>query len=820
LADIAGTSKNKTENFIGELASSSLRRRGQIPTSEVEAAINQIEQGGLNQNQAEEYANLIQKFQDRNGGQSPLSTDATAAQQKVANALTRLGEYDTLVASIYNGTSRARSISDFATQLQRIDRLPQLFTILSQLPSPDIIRGEIISKVEVVAQAECQKNEKVSRLTDYGMHANNLGRLKTDLGRLNLSGLVVRVDEALTRLDEAKEHLEAQQREQQDVTAIKQIQTNNVGLAQLLEHQTRLDGLSGSGMESVREAARGKLEQVRQKIKDLRNFSVSLPGKIDALRDAKTARSLGDEVLRKRGLYEGTADLKDLDADRERIAELEAYFTELERHANYRTREEVNGRQAQLVKLRQDFAAGGALHDSQAELVEQELEKLAAFVRQQETEAKAWLNGISSDLAAGRNLRALRNQLASSHAFLPEELQPQLTTLADQVDVALAGEAQESQRVEAIMHLPANGTVVQLRETLRKLERYENDTERVRGAADKKRGGIEAELRHLTKQVSQWQDELARVTRLKDVNRLAGSVQTAESLYQGSDLEEKVVSLISQLETVEQMIQELETPFAATSFTAIEHRRQHLNNQRLLTGRLQNPVREPLESRLSKQRQVLDERVAYEEAQLAEILARLATARNTYDVQRLDARLSSAQTFFADSERAAVAAEAHQRSVTLKQYFSDLDRTESAPAGTPADLSAQQRSVEEVYNRYKEHLQDAQRSVALLQLDKISDILKRKQEEARAWLGRQQERLARAHTAGELNQLERDLQSTPTFLPEELQSEHAGMRKQVAAKLDGLQLEAIEDRFKKLDRAKRAACLQRLERIMRELEAV
>lgn len=96
--------------------------------------------------------------------------------------------------------------------------------------------------------------------------------------------------------------------------------------------------------------------------------------------------------------------------------------------------------------------------------------------------------------------------------------------------------------------------------------------------------------------------------------------------------------------------------------------------------------------------------------------------------------------------------------------------------------------------------------------------MKREQDKARAWLGKQQEKLARAHAAGELIQLERDLQSAPVFLPEELEHECADIRRQVAARLDGLQLEAIEDRFKKLDSVKRAACLQRLERVMRELE--
>lgn len=267
-------------------------------------------------------------------------------------------------------------------------------------------------------------------------------------------------------------------------------------------------------------------------------------------------------------------------------------------------------------------------------------------------------------------------------------------------------------------------------------------------------------------------------------------------------------------------MQKLQEPPPLPSAKAIEARQQMLNDQQLMAELLPPSVGDLLRSTIKKQRRELGERVAHEEKQLAEILDKLAAVQNTNDVQRLALLLSRAQNFFQQTARAATVAEALERAETFKVYFKTLNQFDVGSITTPADVSAKKQGISDVFTRYQANLYDTQRDVMQKQLEHVEKVLRLKQDEARTWFNKRQEKLVGAATAGELNQLERELQSPPAFLPDELQQERIEMHRQIAAKLDGLELEAIEDRFKQLDSAKRVKCLQRLQAVMRELEAV
>ena len=108
-----------------------------------------------------------------------------------------------------------------------------------------------------------------------------------------------------------------------------------------------------------------------------------------------------------------------------------------------------------------------------------------------------------------------------------------------------------------------------------------------------------------------------------------------------------------------------------------------------------------------------------------------------------------------------------------------------------------------------------------MQLDRIENVLKSKQKAARRGLLNTRRHSPDAATAADLNRLERaNCRTSPPSLPDELRPAHTEVQEQVAAKLGGLELEAIEDRFKRLGSAEREACLERLQALMRELEAV
>ena len=825
LAELVKSGKGRADGFIDELGSSFLRRRGKVQVDVVEAAINRVERGGLDRTQADKDASLIQNFLERHqADRSPLSNNAAAARQKVTTALTRLTEYDTLVAGIANGLERAKTTSDFAGQLKQIDRLPELFTVRSELPSPEVIRGDVLSKLQAFSQNECEKNEKLGDLTDYSMQANNLKQLKTELARLNLDALETRVTEALERLEEAKAQLKAESdakgRVQLELNVVQQLQAKDVGLAQLLENKKKLGSYESFGVESVVEAAHLKLAQVQESIDRLRAFSGPLSKRVESVKTSREARDLGEEILRKRGLYENTSDLSYLDEDRKRLRLLEDYFTQLEQPIRPKSPAEVTELISQLTSLQQKFSEDGALSATQLEQAQARSHEVVAFASGQRAEAQGWLESVVADLAAGRNLKALRNQLASPHSFLAGDLYPQLEALAEQVDVALSGEAQTSGQLEAIKQLPVRGTLVQLQENLTRLNAYKTAPHDVQTAANAKSGALTKEIARLTGQLPVWQEKLARTTQPKDVERLIGEVQRAEELYTGSELEGEVGVLLTQLETFAGVLRELATPPPTITATFIETRQRLLDAQSTLTESLPAATGDPLRGLIEKERRALAERLTQEEERLAETADKLVSAQTGRAVENLDARLKTLLTFFNGSERGAALNPVVERFVALGQYFKDLGRIEAAPNMTPADLSAQQRGVDEVCNRHKEFLGDAQRDAARVQLDRIESAFRSKREAAEGWLAGHREALSRAVTASDLNRLERKLQDVPAFLPDELRGEHAEAQRQVAAKLGGLELEVIEDRFKNLAAGQRTVCLQRLQALMRELEAV
>ena len=542
LANLSTTGRSKPDDFISKLGTGRLwRRKRSDIDKKVREAVERIEVGNLSKEQADRDHNRLRKFLDEDDGtNSRLSEDVQSAFNKVVSGLERLETYDTLATSIDKGSEKAKSVSEYATQLKQVDRLPELVTVRSELPPLETVRRVVMTRLDTFTQIECEKNEKLKNLTDYGLKVNALGGLKKELERLNLSGLATRVAQALERLEAAKNELDIRGRLQNELNMIQQLQFKNVGLAQLRENKTKLETYENFGVESVIEAAQLRLAQVKESIDKLGTFSGLLWKRIDAVKTSSEARALGEEILRKRSLYENTTDLGYLDDDRERTRRLEAYFTQFEKPIQPKSPAEVVELTTQLESLQQTFSENNTLSDAQIEHAQTRLERIQAFASSRRGEAQMWLEGITADLAAGNNLKALRNKLASPPAFLAESLQPQLAELSEQVEMALVGEAQTAGQLEAIKQLSDRGTLVQLRENLARLDDYETAQQSVQAAASAKRDVLTKKITRLTEQLSEWQEKQAKMTRPRDVDQLIGEVQRAEGTYTGSELEAKV----------------------------------------------------------------------------------------------------------------------------------------------------------------------------------------------------------------------------------------------------------------------------------------
>ena len=675
LANLSTTGRSKPDDFIEKLGTGRLWRRDRgARDKELQEAIERIEKGNLSKEQAGRDQDKLRKFLDEDdGANTRLSEDVQNAFDKVVGGLERLGAYDELATIIDKNSERAKSVSEYATQLKQVDRLPELVTVRSELPPLEAVRRVVMTRLDTFTQIECEKNEKLKDLTNYGLKVDALGRLKKELERLNLSGFVTRVVQSLERLEAAKNELDSKRRLQTELNVIQQLQFKNIGLARLLENKKPLSAYENFGVESVVEAAQLKLAQVQEAIDKLRAFSGPLSKRVEAVKTSSEARALGEEILRKRGYYEDTSDLSYLDDDLKRTRQLEAYFTQLEKPIQPKSPAEVIELTTQLESLQQTSLKDGTLSDAQLEHAQTRLEKIQAFASSQRNEAQRWLEGITADLAAGNNLKTLRNKLASPPAFLEENLHAQLAVLSEQVDTALLGEAQTSGHVEAIKQLPVRGTLAQLRENLTHLSTYETAPPSVQAAASAKRDTLVKEIARLTEQLPAWQEKQASITSSKEVHQLIGEVQRAEGLYAGSELEADVGRLLTQLETFAGVMRELHARPTVATAKAAKARQQFLENLRVQTKLLPTSVGDMLGRTIEKERQELAERTNQEEQKLAATADKLTAAQNSRTVENLDARLKALLTFFDGSERSAELNSLVERFVALGQYFKDLD---------------------------------------------------------------------------------------------------------------------------------------------------
>ncbi len=335
-------------------------------------------------------------------------------------------------------------------------------------------------------------------------------------------------------------------------------------------------------------------------------------------------------------------------------------------------------------------------------------------------------------------------------------------------------------------------------------------TERVQAAAREKLANLEQEARRLRDFMVKLPTEIDKVTSARAASDLREKVVRQQHFYEGTRDYDDLESDRENLKHLEEAFTELEKPINLVSAREIVKRQETLRAFESLGGQ----VKEKVLGKLSE----LDKARAQKEATLSERLAKLYNARNLQDVTQSETGFREFQNFFAGTEHEADIDTGLTKVATFKQFFGDLRRVEEAPHKTPADFAESKRALEAVRDSYRVHLGDAQLSALDSRLVQLDGSLGTRTDEATAWLRELQNKTASALNVGQLNDLQRRLEAPPAFLPESLYNEAEALQDEIETKLDGLALADIEYRFKGLPGDQRAACLERLQRLMRELE--
>ena len=368
-------------------------------------------------------------------------------------------------------------------------------------------------------------------------------------------------------------------------------------------------------------------------------------------------------------------------------------------------------------------------------------------------------------------------------------------------------------RIEAIRRIPERDVRLKILEA-GKTEvslHFQDGNEAVEAAAREKFANIEREAKRLRDFVVALPSEIDNVSSARTARDLSVRVARQQHSFEGTADYDDLESDLQRLRHLEEAFTELEKSVDLASAKEIAKRQETL--------RALESLGEQVQAKVAVKLNELDEQLARKNTALLEGLSKFYDARSSGDVMQGERSLGEFRAFFAGTDHEAEIDTALTKVATFRQFFGDLEGAERAPRRTLDDFAESRRALEALVGSYENQIGDAQVAAMRAQLSRLTGDLEQQVGAAEAWLRDLQSKAASALNVGQLNDLQRRLEAPPAFLPESLYNEAEALQDEIETKLDGLALADIEYRFKGLPGDQRAACLERLQRLMRELEA-
>jgi hypothetical protein len=553
-----GKGRLKPGEFLTKLSTASVYRRDpQKQVSKIEQVIDGVEKGGVSSKYAAEAESKLRRFKEQfDNADSSLLNRVEAALRKVVEGLSLYESYNQSVDQIQTSLSRARSISDFAGQLRKIEGLREPFTVASENVSPSEMREAVLEQIRSTTEAQCKANERLTRLTDFGKQEEALKNMKAELARLHLERMGQRVDEALGTLSEEKGHLLAAQQEEQHLRTVEQIALS-AAFAELLKSEEILKHYVEVGAGPVKERAAIKLRKVQEKIKGVREFVVNLPDQLDTAQSAQAARAAQNSIRENRSKYEGSSSFQDIEKYLGRSARLEEYFRLLEQHQSPATRKQAVGHLATLAELPVRYAKD--LSPLQVRMAREATERIQQHIALQEKAARVWLERLAARLQDGDDLNRLERELNSPHPYLSEEFDAQLSEMRGRLHQSLGARQQEQQTLAAIQAIPTLGPLMQLQDSRTYLEGLTESTPAIASALTAKKNQVNTAIASLTDRVDKWDTKLGDLCLSKDIEQLGREILSNWAYFDGSSQFERVEQIFKRTQQVAELLRQAES---------------------------------------------------------------------------------------------------------------------------------------------------------------------------------------------------------------------------------------------------------------------
>jgi hypothetical protein len=545
----------KPKDFVALWANASLRRkdRGQL-LQDVEAAILKVNDGGLSLDEAEAIREKLKASAKETDISDPALLDnARRALEKLEDGISKLGQYEREVKEIEEQLEKATSIPRLAALLGNISKLNEPFTVASGKAKPPELRERALESIKEKTEYLCQANERLDDIRQYGRQEEALKNALRELNKLGLAEPAERVQRALKTLEGEQHRFEEKQKIADLLARIEALDAAGT-LAKLRKELRELEPLTSHASEKVQDAASAKRSLLKAEVERLEGFILGLEKQIDAIDSAQAAQKLERCILRERNRFEGTPDIRDIEAAEERLNRLIAFFQQMESGLP-KTAEEAKSVLERLAKLHEEYA--GLLSETQKHKLEEKIKAVRSHIETQEMEASSWLESCRKRLAEGHNLAALAAELVKEHPFLPEHLRKDLGELREQLEARRTAEQQEERILKQIAETPTRGTLADLRRRKAGIGSL-TGSERVLEAIRRKQAELDQAVEELEAQARAWESELPNLASAGKVQDLRDCINRALAKYENSEWQEKLETLSNRSKDVADLLSRAE----------------------------------------------------------------------------------------------------------------------------------------------------------------------------------------------------------------------------------------------------------------------
>lgn len=561
--------KLKPKDFIERWAKASLRRKDRKQLlKDIEASIRRVNDGGLDRAESEEILGKLKASANENDIPDPALLDnARLTLQKLNEGLQKLGEYEGAVGDIEERLKKATNIQQLSSLLGNIRKLTEPFTVVSSKAKPSQLSERVLERIKQNAEDLCQTHERLDDIRQYGLQEQALKSALRELDKLGLVEPVQRVKQALSTLESEQHRLEESQKTGDLLAKVSALDASGT-LAKLRMGLKELEPLLTHVSEKVREAASAKKQLLQSEVKRLEAFILGLEKQIDTLDNTQAAQNLERDILRERNRFEGTADIRDIEAAEQHLRELIDFFRQVEVGLP-KTAEEAKSVLQRLAELPKEYE--GFLSETQKQKLEERAQAIRDHIETQEKEASSWLESCRKRLDERHNLAELEAKLVKSHPFLPEHLQGELEGLRKQLELLRNAELQEEAALNQIAETPTSGPLADLRQRKTALGTLAVSA-RIVEAARQKQAELDQAIEKLENQARTWESELPNLSSASQVQDLRDRINKALAKYENSEWYEKLETVSHRSREVANLLSQAEAqPKLTTPLEAQQH---------------------------------------------------------------------------------------------------------------------------------------------------------------------------------------------------------------------------------------------------------